>query len=212
VNIAYVINLDRRKDRWERVQRLWSPYFDLRRVPATEVTDNGIKNGAFGCKLSHIHVAEKYLKAEDSIIVLEDDAEPTKWFQEIGNACINSARHFIDEWDYINCGAFLDLKPIGLTCATLSKSPSCYFFKSTYSHNTHMVMYNKKTKPILQASIRSLLPVDMFLGKKAKNQWVPIHLLATQDNSPSDIRKPHKDQHLWYGLSERILEQAVKNE
>lgn len=207
---AYVINLDRRKDRWSHINQLWSAYFDLVRVPAVTAFEGSHPNGAMGCKLSHIMLAEKRLKEHDTVLVLEDDAEPTKHFEMIGVSCIFEARRFAGEWDYVNFGPFLDLTPLKLPKATLSKSPSDFFYKASYTHNTHMVMYNQKSLRILRQSVRSTLPVDMFLSLHCREQWVPIHLLARQYDSVSDIRKPHADQHTWYDRSEEMLTEHSK--
>lgn len=208
--VAYVINLDRRKDRWSNINRLWSAYFDLVRVPAITAFENKKPNGALGCKLSHLMLAEKYLREHDTVLVLEDDAEPTKQFEMVGFNCICEAKRFFAEWDYVNFGPFLDLTALKLPTATLSESPSRYFYKASYTHNTHMVMYNDKSLRILKQSVRSTVPVDMFLGAHCRNQWVPIHLLARQYQSESDIRKPHADQHTWFDRSEELLTEYSK--
>lgn len=203
--IAYVVNLEHRKDRWSNANRLWSGYFDLVRVNAVVAFEGKKLNGAMGCKLSHLMLAEKYLKEHDTILVLEDDAEPTKQFEMIGPPCIFDAKRFFAEWDYINFGPFLDLTSLKLPKSELSDCPSKFFYKASYTHNTHMVMYNERTLRILKQSIRSTLPVDMFLGSHCRNQWVPIHLLARQYESKSDIRKPHAGQYSWYDRTEEML-------
>lgn len=208
--VAYVINLDRRKDRWSNMNRLWSVYFDLVRVPAVTAFADRKPDGAIGCKLSHLMLAEKHLREHDSVLVLEDDAEPTKWFEMVGLGYIHDAKRFENEWDYVNFGPFLDLSPLKMPTAVLSECPSKMFYRASYTHNTHMVMYNQKSLRVLRQSARSALPVDMFLGSRCRDQWVPIHVLAKQYESESDIRKPHKDQHLWYDRSEEMLTEHSK--
>lgn len=200
---AYVINLDRRPDRWLRTQALWSPWLDLIRVPAVDMPGNG----ALGCKLSHCQLAESLLSNADMVLILEDDSTPLPAFKKIGLACIEEAQAHVNDWDWINGGAFTDLSKIGLPRAELSPSPSRLFVCASYAHNTHFCLYNRRTLPILKASLDSPVPVDMFLAREATEKWIPFRLLATQTDSESDIRRPFPDQHLWYDDTERMLEQ-----
>lgn len=208
MNTAYVINLDRRTDRWERAQQLWSPFFNLVRVSAVETTGNGAR----GCKESHVMIADKYLRDSEMIIVLEDDSVPSPAFEVYGARIIDEAIKHLLSWDYINLGPFIDLSVIGMPCAVLSKTDSSLFLRTDYSHNTHFVLYNQRSLPILNQSLHSPLPVDMFLGKHAASQWVPLKVMAVQDRSPSDIRKPFEGQWEWFTLSEQLIERFVKHE
>lgn len=197
---AYVLNLDRRPDRWQRTQELWFPYFDLVRCSAVDLPD-----GARGCKLSHCQYAAGALAKDAMAIVLEDDAVPTRGCSEIGLKCIEEARTHLSDWDFIMGGAFLDLSPIRMPKAELTATDSPLFLRSSYGHNTHFMLYNHRSLPILQASLSSPLPVDIFIGRNAHDLWVPKELLARQDFSPSDIRVPFPNQHKLYDLSEQML-------
>lgn len=208
MNTAYVINLDRRTDRWERAQQLWSPFFKLIRVSAVETPGNGAR----GCKESHVMIAEQYLKNNDFIIVIEDDSEITPWFSEIGHACLSGAEKHIHEWDFVNCSPLLDLSAIRLPVAQLKPTISPLFLKASYAHQTNFMLYNKRSLPVLNASLRSPLPVDMWIARNAKNIWVTTRLLAIQDGSASDIRPPFKGSENWYGLSEQMLQRQITDE
>lgn len=202
---AYVINLDRRKDRWQRTQELWSEFFELVRCPAVDLPD-----GARGCKLSHVQYAASALAKDAMAIILEDDAIPADAFKDIGLECICQARRHVDDYDAINLSPLLDLSDIRLPRAELNPSDSPLFLRTTYSHSTNFVIYNHRTLPILRDSLTSQLPIDMYLGVHAF-QWVPIRLLATQSFDDSDIRKPFPNQHAFYDLSAEMLNQAVLN-
>lgn len=202
--VAHVINLTRRLDRWQRTQFLWSQFFNLVRVPATDTPNNG----AVGCKLSHCAIAAKILENEPMVIVLEDDAIPTTFMDSTGLQCIDQARRHVNDWDFVMGGAFLDLSPIRMPKAELTQTESPLFLKSSYGHNTHWMLYNHRSLPILEASLSSNLPVDVYIGRNAESLWVPKELLARQDFSQSDIRTPFENQHKLYDLSELILRQA----
>ena len=202
---AYVINLDKRPDRWEAMQRRWSPFFELIRIPGVYMPGNG----AAGCKLSHQMVASHFLKTEPVITVLEDDAIPTPAFEKIGKDCILDACRYVDEWRIANLGPYLDVTILGLGRANLQPTKSEYFLSASYSQQTHFMLYNRKSIPILQEALRSSLPLDIYIGRMLNEVWVPIRLLATQDDSPSDISKPPVNPSVLYALSERMLEDAV---
>src|SRR5688572_2148319 len=98
---AYVINLDRRPDRWARMQELWSPWFNLRKVSAVDLPGNG----AGGCKMSHYMVAATFVQRNEPIIVvLEDDAVPTMAFETGAMLYLGEAAVFVDQWRIANLG------------------------------------------------------------------------------------------------------------
>lgn len=204
--VAHVINLDRRPDRWLDCQQAWSPFFDLVRFPAVDDA-----KGARGCKLSHVRLAEHVLADHAFLLVLEDDATPTPAFARLGLDCLAQAQQHLFDWDCCLLGAFLDLSPIRLKRATLTPTDSPLFLKSDYGHNTHAVLYNHRSLPLLQASLTSPLPVDMWIGSNAHDLWVPVRTLARQSFSQSDIREPFPNQHKLYDLSDERLAAAVSD-
>lgn len=204
--VAYVINLDRRPDRWQRTQDLWSPYFDLVRCPAVDLPD-----GARGCKLSHCQYAAGALTKDAMAIILEDDSVPTPEMATLGMECIDQARRHLFQWDTANLSPLLDLSGIGVASgaafspAHLFPTESPLFLRASYSHSTNFVLYNHSTLRLLQESLTSRLPIDMYLGRNCQSQWVPIRLLATQSFEDSDIRKPFDGQREWYAKSAAML-------
>lgn len=200
---AYVINLDHRTDRWQRMQELWSPFFELVRWPATEVPGNG----AEGCKRSHVALAEDVLKTADTVLVLEDDAVPTRKFKEVGLEIIAEAIAHVNDWDYINCGPCLDPKSTGRKRTRVVPSKSPLFMWVDFSYRTHFVIYNRRSLPLLRATLESKTELDLHLGHNARNQWVPKHVLAVQDNSPSDIHKASRESGSGYLTTEKMLTQ-----
>lgn len=200
---AYVINLDRRTDRWIQAQRLWSTWFDLVRVPA-------IVGGAMGCTMSHAYTVEQYGGRYELTIVLEDDAVPTDWFEKIGMRCLAGAYQYIDCWAVCNGGPFTDLgrdsSTVQMPRAKLTPTSSPYWSCSDFTLQTHFMLYNLRSRELLREALTQSLPLDVFLGRQA-GQWVPIRLLATQAEGPSDIGQSPKNQSHYYGLSERLLEQ-----
>lgn len=82
-----VLNLDHRKDRWDRFQSYEWP-FDYERWPAIDgkkfppPTQWGGGTGAWGCYLSHLSILEAQIQnGWDKVFVFEDDAIPNTNFQ-----------------------------------------------------------------------------------------------------------------------------------
>ena len=71
-DIGYYINLDRRTDRKENIEKQFNQYniSGIQRYSAITKTDSGPTN----CKLSHYDIYKKFLDSDaDSLLVLEDD-------------------------------------------------------------------------------------------------------------------------------------------
>jgi len=84
IDRVYVINLDRRPDRWERVQRDWAETgvpIPLTRWPACDGRDFrppaswDVGRAAYGCWLSHLSILIDMVRTcLDNVLILEDDA------------------------------------------------------------------------------------------------------------------------------------------
>jgi len=200
--LAFAINLDRRPDRLTALRSAWEDHFSIVRVRAVDAP----KQPAMGCKMSHLLALKDALSSGPCAVVLEDDAAPTPAFTEIGRQCIDDALKHESEWDYVNLGPYLDIQlPNYRRTAKMSPTCSRFFLQADYSHQTHFVIYNQRSVRLLEQAIDSNLPLDVFLGINAVNQWVPIRLLATQIEGVSDISGPEHNAKQWYDRSEALL-------
>jgi len=191
------------------MQELWSPFFELVRWPAVEIPGKG--KGAEGCKRSHVTLAEQELRinTDRMVIVLEDDAVPTRKFKEMGLEVLAEARRRIDEWDYINCGPCLDPQFTGRQRIRISPAASPLFLWVDFSYRTHFVLYNRRSLPLLRAALESDTEIDLHLGHNARNQWVPRHVLAVQADGVSDIHKTPKESGSGYLTTEQMLTDSI---
>lgn len=199
--IAWVINLDRRPERWARMQERWLSYFTLNRVPA----ETGV-NGAHGCKLSHLKAVN--LSGQEMTIVLEDDAVPTESWPRDGLTDLQQAQSHLNDWDMVNGGPYLDLSCIKRPVAKLFRTTSPDFLQADYSHQTHFMLYSKRSLTWLNLALESRLPLDEFFGQAVPRVWVPRHLWATQEDGPSDIRQFHADSSALYRRSQEMINNA----
>lgn len=102
----YIINLDKREDRWSKVQKVvehFSPSTKYTRIPAVEM-----QPGWKGCYASHIKFLEKMLEdGHERALVLEDDAE----LFEDWNPIWNVVQSQIPDFDILYLGYNLDPVP-----------------------------------------------------------------------------------------------------
>jgi hypothetical protein len=101
-NRAYVINLDKRSDRWENIQKSFkNSSIELIRMPAIEH-----KKGHIGCGLSFLK-AVKYAKNHNmkTILIFEDDNKPLENFNERWKIIKKWLDSNLDKWEIFNGGA-----------------------------------------------------------------------------------------------------------
>ena len=90
---AFVVNLNRRTDRWSQAERELSPHFQIERVPAIEMSP--------GWKGLNATMSALFATAEDDILVFEDDATFTGTIEQY-QACISNLP---ENWDMMHLGA-----------------------------------------------------------------------------------------------------------
>lgn len=97
IDTAYVINLERRKDRRESFEKTWKNIsFDINHFDAIDrknlkfdqinYNNNDIFHnlGSIACSLSHIQVLERaFYSNQDNVLILEDDAVPCDNFEHL---------------------------------------------------------------------------------------------------------------------------------
>jgi len=126
-NLAYVINLDKRKDRWAKIkERFKGSSILLERVSA--IQNN---KGHTGCGLSFMKVVKK---AKDdnlkTVLIFEDDNKPLEGFNIRWLIIKGWLDNNLDKWDIYNGGArFPDWGKYDIN----DKSPYIYETKLAYS-------------------------------------------------------------------------------
>jgi len=131
---AYVINLDKRPDRWQQIQEDWAnTSINLIRFKAVEH-----KFGAVGCARSHLALVQ-YAKDNKMpfILVLEDDAIPTDYFSKLWKRTTTYIGNHFDEWDIFNGG------PSNICKKYIQKLTST-FWKTDNAKGTHFIIYNQR--------------------------------------------------------------------
>jgi hypothetical protein len=106
---AYVMNLDKRPDRWRNMCELWSLWLDLERVSGIIVDDNTRHHShtsSDGLGQTHMKLLRELADTDaKTVLIFEDDAVPEPgWF---GRWCEikKYLDEHLDEWDVFNGGA-----------------------------------------------------------------------------------------------------------
>jgi hypothetical protein len=187
----YVINLEKRKDRWEHILKTFSdPEINLIRVDALEIEK---KRGWFGCFESHkkcIRIAkEKGLK---NIMVIEDDCLPMDSNFTIFKSRLEKIKNYLDTHDDWNIylGGTATFGSSDYDRVIKDSNSDETFVEFTRAYMTHMIAYNSNCYD-LYLDYEIVKPVDEFWFGKIK-ALVSVPFLATQLEGYSDIVKRHK--------------------
>jgi len=190
---AYVINLDKRPDRWEQLQKDWADYpeINLIRVSAIEYSP-----GRVGCARSHLKLV-KYAKDKKMpyILVLEDDARPTKEFKKLWKRCLRYIDDHQDEWDIFNGGTSM----VSLTRGTAEKLTKI-IFKANHAFGLQFVIYNQRCydKVLTWEHIPRILerpPIDVFYTNFFLNlvTYAVFPFIAVQREGVSNLLNKYTD-------------------
>lgn len=99
VDNLYYINLDRRQDRKEHIEKVISR-INMKRAERVSAFDTP-GNGSYGCALSHIHILEDAIeKNYDNILILEDDFNPHDHIR-LNNELFKSINSFNIDYDVL---------------------------------------------------------------------------------------------------------------
>ena len=191
---AYVINLDRRQDRWARIQRQLKGLestIDVCRFSAVEVA----AHPHMGCTRSHKNIVS--MAKENMwpmVMVMEDDAV-------LRNP--RATRDLVDflytrqDWD-VCFGGVSACRP-ELWAALTARTPSCptvykniseQIMEIPVSLSSVMVIYNQTSYDTVLAidQYDPNVRIDVFLSENIHRKWVHVPFLAHQQPGYSDIQ------------------------
>lgn len=201
-DILYYINLDRRPERNEQIQKELaktniSPS-KVNRISATDVPECG----AYGCTLSHINVLTKFLETDESVqtcIVLEDDFGFVQDQRQVTSSINKFLVDFKDNWDVL-------LLSLNLIYGEKTQFP--YAIRVFRSFTTSGYVINKQFAPRLLENFKESagllkkegkyvpnLCLDNYMGRlQEKTNWFSIvPRVGLQLASYSDIENRFVD-------------------
>ena len=134
--LTICINLDRRPERWQRVQHAFAAHGiqPVRRFSASDGNEIALPNtwthspGAFGCLDSHVRVVREARDAgASSVLIFEDDAVLDPQFKE---KFAMFAEELPDDWDMLFLGALHKDEPVRVSehIARITKANSTFAY------------------------------------------------------------------------------------
>ena len=177
----YVINLQHRKDRRDKILELYKNNFNIIIVEAIKH-----ENGRIGCFMSHqkcIKLAkEKNLK---NIIIMEDDCVPFDSIEDFTKR-LSNIKCYLDscnDWSIFLGGTF------GINGQNIKgkKNTDCdNLYLTNYGFCTHLMIYESNTYDYFINYSPEIMPIDR-VWHGTYNAIIPVPFIATQDNSYSDV-------------------------
>jgi len=206
----YVINLEKRKDRWEKIKKRFDR-FNLIRIEAIE--DN---NGAIGCFKSHQKcIQEAKNNNLKKILVIEDDCDTMNLSIDEFIVIIEKINDFLESFDnwniFFGAGNKIKLEHI------IEKIPSSQFnytnvenktfqiYNTTFLKSSHLVWYNYSIYDwLLNLNPDIDYPIDKVWHGKF-NSLIIVPFITTQIDDYSDIEKKQCSYNQSLKRYERIL-------
>lgn len=210
------INLDKRNDRWARMQARFKQHAISRveRFPALDGQSLKIPSiwddfpGAYGCLRSHLAVVEQAREqARHSVLIFEDDAVLDPQFNLKFAEYINQLP---DDWDMVFFGGIhgQPLDKISRNVMRVTHSLSTYAYALKHTIYDGFIDLNRKALTVLDENTRAL--------QKQFNCYCFMPHLAWVEEDYSDVREDRSNLWwlkesliLWGREIEQILEQTV---
>ena len=173
--IAYVINLDHRKDKWRSSMNELAPHFNLERVSAIQH-----EWGWLGLAKTFKQI---FTEATGDVLIFEDDATYRGWATSLQNA-INDLPA---DWDMLMLGA--NIKDLRLD--RISKN----LVRTYGAWTTHAILYSHRFAKEM-AELDLDIPIDEYFRTKVHpkgNSYICVPFLSFQRPSESDIEGGYKN-------------------
>lgn len=173
--IAYVINLDTRKDKWRSCQRELAPHFDVIRVPA-------IKHewGWLGLATTFKQI---FAQATGDLLIFEDDAT----YRGTVTDLVNAIAELPQGWEMLMLGANIKNPSMDRINKNLVRTYGAW--------TTHAIYYSYSLCKEM-ASVNLDVPIDEYyrtIVQPRGNSYIVYPFLSYQKPSTSDIEGDYKD-------------------
>jgi glycosyl transferase family 25 len=196
------INLDKRKDRWERMQARFTEHNieQVIRFPALDGNSLDIPAiwddfpGAYGCLRSHLAVVEQARREEkQSVLIFEDDAVLDPQLNARFAEYINQLP---DDWDMVFFGGIHGQPFTRISCNVMriTHSLSTYAYALKHTIYEAFIKLNRQALTVLDENTRAL--------QKQFNCYCFMPHLAWVEEDYSDVREERSN--LWW-LSESLV-------
>lgn len=216
VQHIFVINLQKRKDRWNRFLENWYRMKDVHLLPEPQrfvaIDGNLVKPhenwmagpGAWGCYRSHMNIIEHAIQCKyKNVLILEDDAYFIDGFVEKTLDFLKSVPY---NWEQLYLGGQHLKKPEEhkngvLKCHNVNRTHAYMlrndFMLELYHHLLDIDSQHKKMRR--KGSKLKGFHIDHWMGEihSKKNVYAPVEWLIGQDEGVSDICVKHLKKRMW---------------
>ncbi|MGH8468833.1 MAG: glycosyltransferase family 25 protein [Gammaproteobacteria bacterium] len=196
------INLDRRKDRWERMRARFARHNigQVVRFPALDGKSLDIPSiwddfpGAYGCLCSHLAVVEQAREdAQQSVLIFEDD---TMLDPQFNTRFAEYIKQVPEDWDMVFFGGIHGKSPARMSrnVMRVTHSLSTYAYAMKHTIYDGFIELNRQALTVLDENTRAL--------QKRFNCYCFMPHLAWVEEGYSDVREERIN--LWW-LSESLV-------
>jgi hypothetical protein len=216
---AWVINLDRRTDRWEHMQKEFAPFIqsgvmELNRFSALFPSDADKAAGAGPinfCCLSQVTCAWEAWQSigapeNEGVLILQDDAilcNPAEFIDRWTR--IKAWLDGSDTWDAFNGGPLFisDPKPVGPPGLNIYELPLGGGIANHFMYYSPRII-RELYKMVTTTPISKLPCLDRYTGMRYK-QFTCYPFLSVQKDGYSDLRNGRPCNSHWFIVSEAVL-------
>ena len=196
------INLERRSDRWQRMQARFAQHYidSVVRFPAVDGLSIEIPAnwddfpGAYACLQSHLAIVEQaYVNRTSSVLIIEDDVIFHPDFTRVFSQSVEQIPH---DWDMLFFGALHGQPLIHVSehIVKLTHSLSTYMYALKHTIYEAFIDLNRQALTVLDENTRAL--------QKEFNCYCFMPHLAWVEKGYSDVREERSS--LWW-LSESLV-------
>ena len=208
---AYVINLDERTDRWNKIQETFKNRpFNIERISA-------VKNeiGLLGCTMSFVKAVEKAKENNlPYILIMEDDCKPKDNFDTLWPTIKDWLEKNMDKWEIFIGGntayAFNDVSTIKPLCK-IDENIKLYY---TIISTAHFFCINSSVYD-KYIDVKQYLTKELFQNQvHTSDRWpniqkmkivTPVPFIAIQEESYSDTTRKDENYTSMFDTSERLI-------
>lgn len=176
--LSYCVNLDKRKDRWEK------SLLEFSKIKFTPPRFSAIEHPipAAGCRLSHLTILKEALDKNENVLIFEDDVKFINYGKSIINKALDELINL--EWDMIYFGGNI-LKPFYQIMPHLAKLSHC--------QSTHAYGVNKKFLTLLVPWLeKNNFTIDVLYADGVipfHRCYITVPMVAIQRQDYSNIEK-----------------------
>lgn len=208
--VAYVMNLDYRTDRWRKMCELWSNELLLERVSGIVLPPDGREFryvASDGLGQTHMKLyREAVARGDKTLLILEDDAVPEPGWHKRWLEHKEWLDNNLDKWDIYNGGAH-QLKK----CYGVQEFTDSVMLDSQRCSASHFIYINCEAIPRLLNWENHKMDIDVWFGSTGFKLYCSYPILAKQADGYSNIMSLTRNWDIEYMSNESHFRRHLGN-